>query len=60
MPPAQTVGSPTRSLIVIMGISGCGKSTIGAALARQNNWRFLEGDDFHLPNNIKKWHPAQG
>jgi len=45
---------------VIVGISGCGKSTIGAALARQNNWRFLEGDDFHLPDNIKKMASGTG
>jgi gluconokinase len=54
MSPADTAGPSPRALIVIMGISGCGKSTIGSALARQNNWPFLEGDDFHPPENIEK------
>lgn len=49
----MAVPSP-RTLIVIMGISGCGKSTIGSALAHQNNWPFLEGDDFHPRGNIGK------
>jgi len=45
---------PARALIVIMGVSGCGKSTIGQALAEQNGWPFLEGDDFHPQQNIQK------
>jgi gluconokinase len=43
-----------RSLIVIMGVSGCGKSTIGRALAEENDWPFLEGDQFHPAANIEK------
>jgi gluconokinase len=42
------------SLIVIMGVSGCGKSTIGQALAEKNTWPFLEGDRFHPTENIEK------
>lgn len=42
------------TLIVIMGVSGAGKSTIGSALAAQNDWPFLEGDDFHPDVNVKK------
>lgn len=41
-------------LIVIMGVSGCGKSTIGQALAKGNGWPFLEGDEFHPARNIQK------
>ncbi|MGJ8560724.1 MAG: gluconokinase [Litorimonas sp.] len=48
------MSSPARSLIVIMGVSGCGKSTIGRALADKNGWPFLEGDRFHPAENIKK------
>lgn len=33
--------------IVIMGVAGSGKSTVGQLLAQQLGWRFIEGDDFH-------------
>jgi gluconokinase len=39
---------------VVMGVSGCGKSTIGAALARAFDVPFLEGDDFHPADNVTK------
>jgi gluconokinase len=41
-------------IIVIFGVSGAGKTTVGKMLAEQLGWRFLEGDDFHLAANIKK------
>lgn len=34
-------------IIVVMGVMGVGKSTVGAALASRLGWRFIEGDDFH-------------
>jgi len=37
-----------------MGVSGCGKSTIGAALAARLGGRFLDCDEFHPPANIEK------
>jgi len=37
--------------LVIMGVSGCGKSTLGQAMATQLEWRFVEGDDLHPPEN---------
>jgi len=40
--------------ILIMGVSGCGKSSVGAALAHHFNITYLDGDDFHPPENIKK------
>lgn len=40
--------------IVIMGVAGCGKSTVGAALASQLNCIFVEGDSLHPPENITK------
>ncbi len=40
--------------IVVMGVSGSGKSTLGAALAKALNWRFVEGDTLHPPQNIEK------
>ncbi|MDR6984651.1 carbohydrate kinase (thermoresistant glucokinase family) [Rheinheimera pacifica] len=35
--------------IVIMGVAGSGKSTVGQLLAQQLGWRFIEGDDYHSP-----------
>lgn len=34
-----------------MGVSGVGKTTVGCALAQRLGWRFIEGDDFHSPEN---------
>jgi gluconokinase len=39
--------------IVVMGVSGCGKSTVGQALAERLGYAFLEGDDLHPPENIQ-------
>jgi 6-phosphogluconate dehydrogenase len=41
-------------LIVIMGVSGCGKTTVGKKLADRLGWSFYDGDDFHPPANIAK------
>lgn len=41
-------------VIVVMGVSGCGKSTIGSALAERLSCPFLEGDDFHPRDNKVK------
>jgi gluconokinase len=41
-------------LILVMGVSGAGKTTVGAALARSLGWTFLDADDFHPPANVEK------
>lgn len=40
--------------IVVMGVSGSGKSTTGGALAEVLGWRFIEGDSFHPRANVEK------
>jgi len=40
--------------IVVMGVSGCGKSTVGLHLAKQLQVSFIDGDDFHPPENIQR------
>ena len=40
--------------IVLTGVSGSGKTTVGKALARDLGWRFYEGDEFHSTANIEK------
>lgn len=40
--------------IVVMGVAGCGKSCIGAAIAGKSGGRLIEGDAFHPAENIRK------
>jgi carbohydrate kinase (thermoresistant glucokinase family) len=42
----------TAPRLVIMGVSGCGKSTVGARLAQRLGVPFLEGDALHPPHNV--------
>ena len=46
--------SAAPRLFIIMGVSGCGKSTIAEGIARSVNGTYLDGDDFHPPSNIEK------
>ncbi len=41
-------------VVVVMGVSGSGKTTIAATLADRMGWRLLEGDAFHPPENVAK------
>jgi gluconokinase len=41
-------------VVIIFGVSGAGKTTIGELLARELGWHFYEADDFHSPANVEK------
>ena len=46
-------------IIIIFGVSGAGKTTVGKLLARELGWHFLEADDFHPAANIEKMRNGQ-
>ncbi len=46
--------SPVHCHVVVMGVSGTGKTTVGAALAQWFGLELAEGDAFHPPANIEK------
>lgn len=41
-------------IVVVMGVAGAGKSTLGAALAARLGWRFVDADDHHPPQNVAR------
>ncbi len=41
-------------IVLVIGVCGCGKTTIGQALAQELGWRFLDADDFHPEANVAK------
>ena len=41
-------------IAAIMGVCGCGKTTVGTRLADRLGWRFFDADDFHPPENVSK------
>jgi gluconokinase len=47
----QTSHPSAVAALVVMGVAGCGKSSLGAALARARGWPLLEGDDHHSTVN---------
>jgi carbohydrate kinase (thermoresistant glucokinase family) len=49
---AHTVAKPV--IVVVMGVSGSGKSTVAALLAAALGCQFQEGDDLHPPENVEK------
>ncbi|GMA74147.1 gluconokinase [Methylorubrum aminovorans] len=42
------------TVLVVMGVSGSGKSTVAALLAERLGWTFADGDDFHTPDSIAR------
>jgi gluconokinase len=47
-------GVKTVTVVVMMGVSGSGKTTVANGVARRNGWRLVEGDKFHPPANVAK------
>jgi gluconokinase len=47
-------GAAPITALLLMGVSGCGKTTVGEALARELGWRFVDADDHHPPANVEK------
>lgn len=43
-------------IIIVGGVAGSGKTTVGAMLAGRLNWRFADADDFHPAANVTKMH----
>jgi gluconokinase len=41
-------------IVIIFGVSGSGKTTVGKLLAKKLGWQFIEADDFHQKSNIEK------
>jgi len=48
------VGSETPCALVVMGVSGSGKSTIGESVAKRLHWSYEDGDKFHPASNVAK------
>jgi gluconokinase len=48
------------TVVVVMGVSGVGKTTIGQRLARDLGWSFFDADDFHPEANVLKMHQGMG
>jgi gluconokinase len=42
------------TVVVMMGVSGSGKTTVAKSVAEREGWRLVEGDDFHPPANVAK------
>ena len=54
MPP-----EPAPRALIVMGVSGSGKTTIGEALAKRIGWRYEDADTFHPASNVAKMSAGQ-
>src|SRR5438093_1024820 len=51
--PALPLQSPSM-IVIVMGVVGAGKTTVGRLLAEQCGWKFADADDFHPASNVEK------
>jgi gluconokinase len=58
MPLTEQRHNTGLKLIIVMGVSGCGKSSVGAKIAQDLGYQFIEADDFHSAES--KQHMASG
>lgn len=52
--PAPADAAGLAPVVLVMGVSGSGKTTVGTLLARRLGWRYAEADDFHPAANVAK------
>ena len=50
----NTLPTNSKLPVIVMGVSGCGKTTVGRALAEKLNASFLDADDFHPAANVAR------
>ena len=56
VPPKEDTSPRGPATVIVMGVSGCGKSTIGALLASHLRWEFEDADWLHPAANVDKMH----
>ena len=55
-PPTEDTSPLGPRVVIVMGVSGCGKSTVGALLALRLRWEFEDADWLHPAANVDKMH----
>lgn len=55
----KAVANASTDIHVVMGVSACGKSTVGRLLAQARGATYLDGDDFHPPENVARMATGQ-
>ncbi len=55
----MAAGTGRPPVLVLMGVSGSGKSTVGALVAGRLGWDYMEGDDLHPEENVAKMAAGQ-
>jgi gluconokinase len=50
----EVAGERARVIVLVMGVTGAGKTTVGGLLAEQLGWEFVDADRFHSAENVEK------